>query len=97
MSYYAKSYKPPNSALDKKIEGVRLVLLFIENGHRQTPSRNEYEETIPTPLQYVKGYSMGYTRDTYTNRMSVILSLSFYCEIGDFVFRIKAKNAFYKV
>ena len=33
---------------------------------------------------------MGYTQDTYTNRMSVILSLSFYCEIGDFVFRIKA-------
>lgn len=53
------AYKSSEVSIRFKKEGVRLVLLFIENGHRQTPSRNEYEETIPTPLQYVKRVQHG--------------------------------------
>ena len=53
------------------------------------------EETIPTPLQYVRRYSMGYTYYIYKQNERYIVPILLSLKFSRFRFQDKAKNAFY--
>ena len=67
--------------------------MLIENQALENRNRNEQRNKYPT-LSYIPCEVQRGLYVVYTNRMSVALSSSLCFEIGDFVNRDKARNAF---
>mgnify|MGYP006962006041 FL=1 len=72
---------------------MRTCLLFIATRHRQTPYRNEYEETILPRRMICLLIQHWLYQEHIQTEMSVILSfILLFFEIGDFSCRTKAKT-----
>ena len=94
------AYKSPeisvnNFVLDYRYKkSVETCRAHRKSGIAKHHEENELRNKYPTLSYIPRGVQHGAVLVGYTNRMSVALSSTPLLEIGDFDFRVKARNAF---